>query len=255
MYEPIWSQPTVGEELTASIASGAHHEKYINAIALDRHACMQSVCVGHLLREITRCTAEVIRKGAQVTCKVTSELSRPQSPVGRIGSREIPIEVTVCMDQSQTNEQTLRDYEKLVTLYYKDRQEVLLLSPVTGGVTRTDLGLQAAENELTSSRSRDNVAKVAILLTDNRSTDPAATRAAATNIRNRGIEVFVIGIGPNVNVMELNEIATDLDSDHVQLASSFSMSVLGMLTDTLSNRTCVGKQLFCYMYVCINISS
>ena len=134
-------------------------------------------------------------------------------------------------------------------------QEVLLLSPVTGGVTRTDLGLQAAENELTSSRSRDNVAKVAILLTDNRSTDPAATRAAATNIRNRGIEVFVIGIGPNVNVMELNEIATDLDSDHVQLASSFSMSVLGMLTDTLSNRTCVGKQLFCYMYVCINISS
>ena len=122
MYEPIWSQPTVGEELTASIASGAHHEKYINAIALDRHACMQSVCVGHLLREITRCTAEVIRKGAQVTCKVTSELSRPQSPVGRIGSREIPIEVTVCMDQSQTNEQTLRDYEKLVTLYYKDRR-------------------------------------------------------------------------------------------------------------------------------------
>ena len=116
-YEPIWSQPTVGEELTARIASGAH-EKYINAIALDR----QSVCVGHLPHEITRCTAEVIRKGAQVTCKVTSELSRPQSPVGRIGSREIPIEVTVRMDQSQTNEQTLRDYEQLVTLYYKDRR-------------------------------------------------------------------------------------------------------------------------------------
>ena len=67
--------------------------------------------------------------------------------------------------------------------------------------------------------------------------------------------MFAIGIGPNVNVMELNEIATDLDSDHVQLASSFSMSVLGMLTDTLSNRTCACKQLFCYMYVCINISS
>ena len=70
-YEPIWSKPTVGEELTARIATGAH-EKYMNAIALDR----QSVCVGHLPREITRFTRDVIRKRAQVTCKVTSELSR-----------------------------------------------------------------------------------------------------------------------------------------------------------------------------------
>ena len=114
-YEPIWSKPTVGEELTARIASGAH-EKYINAIALDR----QFVCVGHLPRELTRCTAEVIRKGAQVTCKVTSELSRPQSPVGRIVSREIPIEVTVRMDQSQTNELVLQKYKQHVNRYYKD---------------------------------------------------------------------------------------------------------------------------------------
>ena len=58
-YEPIWSEPTVGEELTARIASGAH-EKYINAIALDR----QSVCVGHLPRQITRCTGDVDQKGS-----------------------------------------------------------------------------------------------------------------------------------------------------------------------------------------------
>ena len=57
----------------------------------------------------------MIRKGAQVTCKVTSELSRPQSP-GRIDIREIPIEVTVRIWIG--NELILLEYEKRVNRYY-----------------------------------------------------------------------------------------------------------------------------------------
>ena len=124
------------------------------------------------------------------------------------------------------------------------RRDLGSLIPPFGGGTRTDLALQLAQTELTGPRSRFNAAKLAILLTDGMSTERALTSRAAASLRNRGVEVFVVGIGAGVDVSELNDIATDLDSDHVLLTDTFEMSELNMLTTTLSNRTCNGKQLY-----------
>ena len=120
------------------------------------------------------------------------------------------------------------------------RQEIVLLTPF-GGVTRTDLALQLAATELTGPRSRIDAAKIAILLTDGASTERGLTTTAATNLRNRGVEVFVVGVGNGVDVAELNEIATDLDSDHVLQTTNFDMDELNMLTTILANRTCNGE--------------
>ena len=118
--------------------------------------------------------------------------------------------------------------------------EIILQDDATGGVARTDLALQLAMSELTGTRSRPFVPKVAVLFTNGASNRQALTTAAAANLRSRGVVVFAVGIGPNVNLAELNRIATDLDEEHVFLPRTFSMEELGNFTAAISSTTCSG---------------
>ena len=77
------------------------------------------MCVGHLPREISSITADVIRKGAQITCKVAKELSRRRQN-SHEGDREIPIDVTVRMNRNPNNEKRLEEYAQHVKLNYDD---------------------------------------------------------------------------------------------------------------------------------------
>lgn len=135
------------------------------------------------------------------------------------------------------------------------RGELILLTRF-GGTKRTDLALERAQDELTGTRGRVGAARLAVLLTDGMSTRRDLTSTAAANLRSRGVEVFVVGVGSSVDEMELNEIATDLDSDHVLQPDNFGMAELNMFGATLSNRTCIGKQClpleYLYMYALIN---
>ena len=69
---------------------------------------------------------------------------------------------------------------------------------------------------------RSNVPNIGIVMTDGTSNDYTLTANEAANARNAGIRLFSIGIGSGIPLGELNEIATDPDSDHVFAVTGFS---------------------------------
>ena len=117
-YCENWS-PTVDEELSATKERGNIHDKY--AIALKpltpRRKRSHVQLVGHLPHEISKDTWNFITNGGQVTCKVTSTRSR-QAYGGK--GPEIPIQVTVTMDQSEKNVLIMEEYKRLVNEHYRE---------------------------------------------------------------------------------------------------------------------------------------
>lgn len=84
--------------------------------------------------------------------------------------------------------------------------------PLMGSITRIDKGLRQAQQDMFKSQNgaRNGIAKVLFLFTDGSQTgfDGAEEPAViASELRNSGIHVIVIGIGENVNSTELRKIA------------------------------------------------
>ena len=69
---------------------------------------------------------------------------------------------------------------------------------------------------------RSAVTNIGVVLSDGISNDASYTATQASNARSAGITLFSIGIGSGIPLTELNEIATDPDSDHVFAVSGFS---------------------------------
>ncbi|XP_005099133.2 uncharacterized protein LOC101847656 [Aplysia californica] len=90
--------------------------------------------------------------------------------------------------------------------------------------TRTDLALDfLRETIFTHQRgARNNSAKIAIVQTDGKSTEPALTGPAAQALRDEGIVVFVIGIGSGINETELHTIASSPTCTRVRLLADFT---------------------------------
>jgi len=101
--------------------------------------------------------------------------------------------------------------------------ENVLKIPYRDGETRTDLGLSNAYNELFGRGhnvgARQGSNKVAIVLTDGRSTEPEMTQHNANNLQRHGTDMFAIGIGHAIDGKELDMIASD--HDHVFTVHSF----------------------------------
>ncbi|GFO07336.1 collagen alpha-6(vi) chain, partial [Plakobranchus ocellatus] len=81
----------------------------------------------------------------------------------------------------------------------------------SGGATYTQLGLQYVRNVFFADGygHRKGVPKVVIVATDGRSTDKAETTRQAEMLRNEGYIVYVVAIGNNLDLNEVNAIATD----------------------------------------------
>lgn len=94
--------------------------------------------------------------------------------------------------------------EPLTTNY--DSVRARLLGTTAGAGSNLDAGMQAAEDELTSFRARAHAAKTMVIITDGR-TDENAALDQAREAAAEGITIHVIGIGCNVNVDLLRQIA------------------------------------------------
>ena len=81
------------------------------------------------------------------------------------------------------------------------------------------------------------VPRIVVLITDGRSNHYSVTQQAI-NLLNTGATVYSIGIG-NVYTPELNEIASDPDSDHVFLLNSYTDAA--SFVQLLSGITCDSK--------------
>jgi len=114
----------------------------------------------------------------------------------------------------------------------------------SGGGTATHLALNSAAHILDPANNRGarqasvGIPKIAILITDGKSSSQSQTTQAADNIKSQGVQVYTIGIA-NPDVSELQIISSDPDSDHVFLLNSYN-DAAGFV-DFISVQTCDGK--------------
>jgi collagen type VI alpha len=107
----------------------------------------------------------------------------------------------------------------------------------TGGRTSiySALRLAGADMFTVASGDRPGVRNILVLASDGYSTvnggDPSTE---AQELRNQGIEIYVVAMGSNPNLAELNAISSDPDTSHViNLADSDGMSAAEALLDVL----------------------
>ncbi|WAR12942.1 CO6A6-like protein, partial [Mya arenaria] len=92
----------------------------------------------------------------------------------------------------------------------------------TSGTTHTAEAIKYARETSFSAANgmRANVAKVAIIVTDGKSNNAAATASEAASLRAHGITVFAVGVGAGAQQSELNSMATDPDSSHWTISTT-----------------------------------
>ncbi|KAK7487970.1 hypothetical protein BaRGS_00020715 [Batillaria attramentaria] len=134
------------------------------------------------------------------------------------------------------------DYVRVAALIFEDMATIefnfnthahssksQILSAITSivrssGGTATNVALDLARTTLFSSAhgARDNVARVAVLLTDGQSNSAPLTSAAATRLKKeRGVDLFAVGIG-GYDLSELMDVASDPKCSHVFTLEDFS---------------------------------
>ena len=105
-----------------------------------------------------------------------------------------------------------------------------------GGGTRTDYALNTALNILSS----QNRLRIGIILTDGMSNEPELTVTASNEVHEAGIKMYTFGIG-NIRTDELNQIASDPNSDYSFHISSFNSSSFNEQHLLLATQTCSSK--------------
>ena len=117
--------------------------------------------------------------------------------------------------------------------------------PLMGSTTRIDRALRLTQKEmfLDSNGARANMPKILILLTDGSQTQDAGAEDPgdiADELRQSGISVIVIGIGPGTNQTELNHMAGG--PDNAFSAASFDELIGGGFIKQLTDKSCeVGR--------------
>jgi secreted protein with Ig-like and vWFA domain len=107
------------------------------------------------------------------------------------------------------------------------------------GSTNTGEALRLALLELESERQNEDARRAVVLLTDGLATAPdpepeTYARDTATNLKGKGIELFTIGLGTELNEAFLSEIATD--NKHFFRAPS--TQTLTKIYDSISTELC-----------------
>ena len=120
--------------------------------------------------------------------------------------------------------------------------------PYLGGYTNTPAALSILLNQFSTvfgaRPSHEGIPRVAIVVTDgksNRGGGPPATIAAANNIHASNIIAYAVGVGDSVFIDELNAIASDPDTRYVRRLSTFNVSELKELQESLNSEACQGR--------------
>ena len=104
-----------------------------------------------------------------------------------------------------------------------------------GGNTKIGAALTKSKLELFEKSARAGVSNIAIVITDGISQDNVG--APAQQLRNSGCTVFSVGIGNEYDKKQLQDIATDPDSQHV-LDADFD--ALDSIIDKIVEIACKG---------------
>ncbi|XP_035826886.1 matrilin-2 [Aplysia californica] len=111
----------------------------------------------------------------------------------------------------------------------------------TGGITMTADALEYARETSFSAAAgaREDVNRVAIVITDGNSTLPESTITEARELQASGVEVLAVGIGSQLSPKELNAIASS--PERVFMVNSFD--VLSAIKEKVLTSTCDAAQV------------
>ncbi|CAG5131631.1 unnamed protein product, partial [Candidula unifasciata] len=133
------------------------------------------------------------------------------------------------------------DVEKLFDLKnVTSRTDVttsLLGAPYLGGGTNTHLALKYIdENKMFSPASggRSNAQDALVIVTDGDASQEAAAKAAADALKSQGVKVFAVGIGEQVNLKQLINLA----SDSKNVVGSVDFDLLDYIEEGLAEIIC-----------------
>ena len=104
-----------------------------------------------------------------------------------------------------------------------------------GGGTNTGQALNDAKT-LFDSSARKGVPNIALVITDGKSKDDVS--APSQDLRDSGVTVFSVGIGKNYDLKELQEMATNPDSQHTFKAE---FDALKYIVNTIVDTACKGR--------------
>lgn len=109
-----------------------------------------------------------------------------------------------------------------------------------GGGTNTAEAITYMDHQMFSQKSgaRSNVPRIAVVITDGRSSNPTNTANAANQARVDNIGVMSVGIGAGVDRSELNAIADNPDSQNSFMVNNYDQ--LKSIVTQIVNRACQG---------------
>ncbi|KAL3871108.1 hypothetical protein ACJMK2_039127 [Sinanodonta woodiana] len=116
------------------------------------------------------------------------------------------------------------------------------------GDSATHLALKFVADHIFSPTdgTRPDSAKVVILVTDGRSSDTLSTRGASTDLKERGVLIFTIGVGDAIDTNELERVASEPTCMYTRTVSDFA---------GLSNISALVQQTACNAHVILGPGS
>ncbi|XP_052822702.1 neurogenic locus notch homolog protein 1 [Octopus bimaculoides] len=128
--------------------------------------------------------------------------------------------------------------------YFTHRQLYYAINRIryNSGATNTHLALNYLKRHAFQSRAggRRLIPKIAIVITDGRSTNPKMTRHTAQILKKSGIQVYAIGIGNQVPRSELVTIASHPSKEYVYDLHTFRD--LSNIKSGLASKTCLASE-------------
>lgn len=109
--------------------------------------------------------------------------------------------------------------------------------PYYSGGTDTHEGIDTAVSLLRQQKDT-GVIHAVVVLTDGRSSSPTSTVHAAQTAKDRGIQMYAVGIGSGVDVNELQDIASSPSSDYLLPIGNFSTAAFNEKIEPLRKSAC-----------------
>lgn len=110
---------------------------------------------------------------------------------------------------------------------------------IGGGTNTADALRMVRQNGFARNIVRDNVTRIAIVLTDGLSSSEELTRKEAELTQAAGINVFAIGIGDGFDLIEIQNIASNPHDTYVYQVGDFNS--LETIKDVLTIKACSQK--------------
>lgn len=109
------------------------------------------------------------------------------------------------------------------------------------GGTNTGSAIDYMSQQMFSQTSgaRPNVPRIAVVITDGKSSSSSATATAADQARQNHISMLAVGVGNGVDINELHSIADDPDSSNTFTVSSYDQ--LNSIATQIIQKACQGE--------------